>query len=183
MEKYYIGFKGNSVVNSKDTIQQIIDIKKYNLDIHDGDGNKLSWEVIDNCKYKESLFRNIVRDRKLRVNMKSIMADRPPYCVAYTEENSVVRIEYFEGHDELKQIYDIRRFDLYNVDLEPDLQIDPLKYQNGLSSLESSIFDDAHKSIIERPKNSKIRYFGRCSETLKEHNDRFYKAFSTMFKL
>lgn len=180
MNKHYIGFKDNTVIDSKETIQQILDIKKYDLDIHDDKGSKLSWDDLDNYEHDDSLFCNIVRDRTLRVNKGYIMADRPPMCVIYTEGTAVVRVEYYEGHDGLEQIYDIRRYDLYNINLEPDLVTDPFYYDNGLSSSGISLLVDIHNSVIERSKDVKARYFGRCTETLIEHNGRFNRALYLM---
>lgn len=174
MKKHCIGFKDNHVINSKETIKQILALKKYKLNISDENGNNLSWDDLDNSKHKESLFCNIVRDRRMRVDKGNIMADRPPYCVAYTDENEVVRIEYYEGHDELIQIYDIRRNDLYGEILESDMKKDAQRFDISKNLVEyflQSLTNDIHSRIIKRPEHSKIRYYGRLSETLIEHQE------------
>lgn len=112
------------------------------------------------------------------------MADRPPYCVAYTDEDEVIRIEYYEGHDELTQVYDLRRYDLYNKELLPDMKEDLHKmdvsnnpdfskiFNNKLGYFLQSLFEETHLSVIKRSGNSKLRYYGRCSETLRQHQER-----------
>lgn len=55
MKKHYIGFKNNHACSSKDTIKQILEIKKYKLNISDENGNKLTWEDIDNPKHEDTL--------------------------------------------------------------------------------------------------------------------------------
>ena len=74
------------------------------------------------------MLANIIKDRVLRVDLKSLMADRPPFAVATVSEKGIERIEYYEGHDKQELIYDLRSKEWQNKNL-PNYQFkDPKAY-------------------------------------------------------
>ena len=89
---------------------------------------KITWDVFDNPNEPRTLFRAILSDRKTRVDQKTFIADRPSFCVVSVAGNRVVRLEYYEGHDALDLVYDIRSKELTGEDLPKFLDSDPQGY-------------------------------------------------------
>jgi hypothetical protein len=131
----FIGVDGENAVNSETVLKQIEEIKKYELNIYDVDGNKIEWKDLDN-ENDRSLFRNIYLDRKVRIDEKTAMADRPQFAVCTIEDNKIIRLEFYEGHDSLKLEFDLRRKEDFDKDLKPYMQEDENAY-NPLEFLQS----------------------------------------------
>jgi len=128
-----IGFKGDiekidlKVCSYKETRQQIEELKKYeSLLVDEDDGDKITWGYLDDVSQPLSLFQAISLDRKRREG--TLMADRPLFVVCTLVDSKVVRLEFYEGHDELKQVYDVRSKKLYGKDLPKYLDSDPQAY-------------------------------------------------------
>ncbi|MFW5794517.1 MAG: hypothetical protein ACOCV1_03430 [Bacillota bacterium] len=119
MNKIYIGFVGDTTCNSNKTKEQIESLKEYTFNIFHN-GEKINLDDIYKEGGKERIVLNkILADRKERVDNNTLMADRPPFAIFTVEDDVVVRFEYFEGHNSLKQIYDIRSKKLKQKILEP----------------------------------------------------------------
>ena len=97
MAIYFIGANGEKVVDSIETLKQIEAVKKLTCNMLD-DGNILTWNDFDNPEETRTLFQSILGDRKMRVDEKTFMADRPAFCVITEHEGAAVRLEYYEGH-------------------------------------------------------------------------------------
>src|SRR5690554_228541 len=124
---YHIGFDGEEVVNSLKTQRQIDEVKKLEcMLVHKG--TSLDWETFDNPEQSQTLFQAILRDRKCRVDEGNLMADRPQFAVITAYEGKAVRLEYYEGHDELELVYDIRAAELKGKNLPQFLESDPHAY-------------------------------------------------------
>jgi hypothetical protein len=131
MKTYFIGVDGNSVVNSSVTKLQISEVFLKFCDLVDPDTKKkLSWNDFYNDDGR-SLFKNILNDRKLRVDSNKFMADRPNFCVLTEFKNKIIRLEYYEGHDKLKLVYDIRCHELINKKMYNFMDEDPNGYNPG----------------------------------------------------
>jgi hypothetical protein len=187
MEKIFIGFKNNHVINSKDTFRQVLKLKKLKLNLHHEDGQDVQWLDIYDSSNPRSIIQAIILDRRRRVDYKSIMADRPSTCVVTINNDSIDRIEYYEGHDGLKLIYDIRSKSLQGVQLESSYKEEQeiMNSSYGIRSftnkpqigIDYAIFCNlAHEKIIKREKDDKLLYYARNTETLKEHKNNYEKA-------
>lgn len=153
MSIYFIGVDGEQVVDSVETAKQIEVVKKLNCNLQN-DGNVLTWDDFDNSEESRTLFQSILGDRKIRVDEKTFMADRPAFCVITEHEGDAVRLEYYEGHDALSLVYDIRAKELTGKDLpkwmESDPQAyDPVKFLKDVfgfpEGFTKPILEDAHK--------------------------------------
>lgn len=58
------------------------------------------------------MFQSIRRDRELRVDKETLMADRPGFALITAMDNKAVRLEYYEGHDALSLVYDVKAKEL-----------------------------------------------------------------------
>lgn len=56
------------------------------------------------------------------------MADRPDFCVITAMDNKAVRLEFYEGHDALELVYDLRAKELHGKDLPKFMENDPQAY-------------------------------------------------------
>lgn len=128
MKKLVIGIFNYTAADSKTTIKQIQEVKKYELCLHDKNGNPITWEQLDDPKNECTLFQTIINDRKLRIDQGIIMADRPNFCVATIDGNKIIRLEYYQGHDLLNLVYDIRAKEYYGKPMEKFYDKDHEKY-------------------------------------------------------
>lgn len=119
--------KGEQVVGSEETKRQVEMVRKLECHLQK-DGKALSWDAFDNPKEPRTLFQAIINDRKLRVDQGVIMADRPPVAVVTVLDGKAVRLEYYEGHDALSLVYDIRAKELEGKELPKWLESDPYAY-------------------------------------------------------
>jgi hypothetical protein len=124
---FYIGVDGKQVVTSQVTQDQIDQVRALECGLQDG-SDMLTWDAFDDPANSRTLFRAIVRDRRLRVDEKTFMADRPAFCVVTAFEGRAVRLEYYEGHDALSLRYDVRAKELEGKDLPNFMDKDPQAY-------------------------------------------------------
>ncbi|MBO8160617.1 MAG: hypothetical protein H0Z24_03190 [Thermosipho sp. (in: Bacteria)] len=118
MKKLFVGINGEKAIGSKETLKQIEEVKSFECAL-EYNGQKLTWKDFDNPQEPKTLFRAIVRDREKRIDKKMLMADRPPFCVITVDKGKAVRLEYYEGHNKLSLIYDVRAPELKNKKLAP----------------------------------------------------------------
>lgn len=116
MKKYYIGVVFNQdegrAVDSKTTQAQIEEVRRLNCKLVGENDEALNWDIFDNPDKPQTLFQAILIDRKLRIDERNYMADRPNFAVVTADGNNAVRLEYYEGHDYLSKVYDIRSKEL-----------------------------------------------------------------------
>ena len=124
---YYIGVDGEKVVNSEETNKQIEEVRKLSCRLQHEE-NILTWDDFDNPEESRSLFQSILGDRKQRVDKKTLMADRPSFIVVTEHRGAAVRLEYYEGHDSLSLVYDIRCKELEGKELANFMDSDPQAY-------------------------------------------------------
>lgn len=126
---YFIGVDGiKQVVDSTKTQKQIDRVKNLDCMLTHEDGQLLSWEYFDDETENRTLFQAILKDRELRVDKGVFMANRPLFAVVTAQQGAAVRLEYYEGHDELKLVYDIRSTELQHNELSPFLEKDYYAY-------------------------------------------------------
>lgn len=149
-----VGIIEGTTCSSIDTQKQIDDILKCKIDLV-CNGKKIAWEdFYDKTNTeKRALFNAILEDRKMRVDKKTAMANRPLFAVCTLIDNICKRVEYYEGHDKLEKTYDFRSAELENEKLEDYLTEDEYAYdpinflkQNGLIDKDN---EDFTKNILE----------------------------------
>ena len=120
--------EGYVACSSEKTKKQIEELKKYSLDLFTKNGEQVTWNDIDSPEEPRTILRAIVKDREIRIDKNTFMADRPSFAVCSIDENRIVRLEYYEGHDALKKEYDIRSKELQDQTLSDFLESDPQAY-------------------------------------------------------
>ncbi len=124
---WFVGIDGNKAVTSKETAQQIEAVKQLECSLED-EGERVIWSDLDDPNEDRSLFRSILADRKERIDKRVPMADRPSFCVITAVDNRAIRLEYYEGHDALELVYDMRSPELKGKELKKFLESDPQAY-------------------------------------------------------
>lgn len=126
MKQIFLGLdpKGEQVINSAETLKQINEIKKLECAIVIEE-DSVDWKNFDEPTEPGSLFQYILNDRKIRVDQKTLMADRPPFAVLTIDGQKVIRIEFYEGHNSLELTYDLRCKELQDKNLSVYLKKDP----------------------------------------------------------
>lgn len=94
--------KGIIVTKGDETREQIDEVKR----LYSATPALNSWEDVDHPDEERTLFRAIEHDRRKRE--KHLMADRPPAAVLWFMGNELHRLEYYEGHDYLQKVHDVR---------------------------------------------------------------------------
>lgn len=122
----YIGFDGEKVVDSAMTQRQIDIVKALECGLT-VKGEPITWKRFEDPT-QPSLFGYILEDRRRRVDEGTLMADRPPLAVVTVVGNRAVRLEYYEGHDELRCTWDLRAAELVGRDLPRWMEVDPHAY-------------------------------------------------------
>lgn len=117
MEKY-IGFVEDRTCDAAATMKQIEELKGYELDLWHGE-EQVAWNNLYNEEDRLTILTAIVDDRQMRVDSKTLMANRPMFAVVTIENNKIIRLEFYEGHDTLELAYDIRSKELQKQQLEP----------------------------------------------------------------
>lgn len=123
----FVGIDGERVVGGEETRRQIEEVKKLRCALEYG-GRKLDWDAFDDPREPRTIFQAILRDRKMRVDMEMLMADRPPFAVVTARGGDAVRLEYYQGHDALSLVHDIRAPELQGQNLPAFLEEDPCAY-------------------------------------------------------
>lgn len=125
---HLIGLVEDRACDSKTTRQQIEEMKKYELNLYSTEGEKIPWDIFDDPNEPRTILQAIEGDRKVRVDEKNFMADRPLFAVFTTYGNQIIRLEFYEGHDVLEKVYDIRSKELYGKDMPDYLGVDECAY-------------------------------------------------------
>ena len=124
---HVIGIKDDKTCSSMDTKKQIKNMKNFELDLSE-ENKKVTWNDIDNPEEPRTILQAIIKDRELRVDKRKLMADRPPFAVFTTQWNRIIRLEFYEGHDALKKVYDIRNEHFQKINMSDYLEKDPQAY-------------------------------------------------------
>jgi len=157
-EILFIGVDGEQTVNSQETLKQIEKVKSLEC-LLANENEKLSWTDFDNPEEPRTLFQSIKGDREIRIDKKTFMADRPSFAVITVMDNKAVRLEYYEGHDALSLVYDVRAKELQGKDLPNFMDKDPqaydpcefLKEAFGIpEEISKPILDKAHEKEGEK---------------------------------
>jgi hypothetical protein len=119
--------EGARVVGSVETQRQVDSLRAIRCDLI-AEGQPITWDDVDVPAEPRSLFQMILADRRVRVDAGRLMADRPPFAVATVHEGACVRLEFYEGHDELECTYDLRSPALAGKDLPRWMESDPQAY-------------------------------------------------------
>ena len=150
LQTLYVGINGEKVVNSVETKKQINRVKKLKSMLTNENGQPLDWYTFDNPEEPRTLFQAILKDRKMRVDKGQLMADRPSFAVITAKNGKAVRLEYYEGHDSLELVYDIRSPEFYNKELQPYMEKDEYAYDPSAFLEELfGIPKDISKPILE----------------------------------
>jgi len=112
------------VVSSSETKKQIEAVKALECCL-EHEGESLTWDVFDNPSEPRSIFQSIVKDREKRVDKRTIVETRPPFCVVTAIDNRVVRLEFYEGYRTLTLQYDVRAKELEGESLVNFMDEDP----------------------------------------------------------
>jgi hypothetical protein len=130
-ELVLIGFERTDndweVVNAQKAREQIDYVKSFECALTHKE-EPLTWDVFDDPKEGRALFQAIEADRKVRVDKRQFMVDRPPYAAVTIMDGRVVRLEYYEGHDALELTHDIRSKELVGKKLPPFMRRDGAAY-------------------------------------------------------
>lgn len=156
--QHVIGFIEDTACDSATTRRQIDALRNYVLDIRGPGGEEIHWLDIDSPDEPRTFLRAIEGDRRIRIDEKTLMADRPPFAVITEEQGRITRIEYYEGHDALELMYDLRSPDLQGKLLQRFLDhhpqaYDPREYLAGLGFPEEvldevmPLIHDAHTDL------------------------------------
>lgn len=149
----FIGADGEQAVDSKKTLEQIQAVEALEC-VMEHEGEKISWEGFDNPNEPRSLFQSILRDRKRRIDERTMMADRPSFAVITAIDRKAVRLEYYEGHDALQLVFDLRSKELQGKKLPNFMDEDPQAYNPAKfleeffgipESVSKPILDEAHR--------------------------------------
>jgi hypothetical protein len=187
-------------VGSKETIAQIEKIKNYKLDLIDNHGQAVKWNDLYDINNKNTILRAIILDRKIRVDKCQVMADRPNFCAVTIKDEVIKRIEYYEGHDGLELLYDIRAKELVDKNISKYMEKDTMSYNfdsnfdilNYYCDLEEfnfmqnfggkfkKIYRMVHEMVLQSRYDKKCKYPTRVSQTLAQHQYEFQKAFEAM---
>ena len=117
-KKIYIGISEGRAITSQETEKQIEEIRKYPLELV-YQSEKVSWDdLIGENEKGTKILTGIVKDRKARIDNKTLMANRPPFAVITIQEGKIIRLEYYEGHDYLSKVYDVRSPELIGKEMK-----------------------------------------------------------------
>ena len=139
-------------VGAKKTREQIEYVKSFECNLYHK--KELDWEQFDDPSESNTLFQAIEKDRAIRIDKKTFMANRPLFAVITIIDGKAARLEFYEGHDALELACDIRSKELADKELEPFMAKDGLAY-NPVEFLHSvlgipqgfsmPILDESHK--------------------------------------
>lgn len=122
-----VGTDGEQVVDSATTRKQIAEVEALECAL-ENEGQRLTWKDLDDPAQPRTIFQSILRDRELRVDKHTPMADRPAFAVITAAGSKAVRLEFYEGHDALQLVFDLRSRGLQGKDLPSFLESDPHAY-------------------------------------------------------
>ena len=129
---FEIGFVNDRACDSETVRKQIAAVRELDcsslVNPEDVNENVPSWDIFDDENEPRTLFQAILKDRKRRIDENTLMADRPNFAVITAVDNKAVRLEYYEGHDALSLVYDIRSKELIGKRLKNFMESDPQAY-------------------------------------------------------
>ena len=130
MKQIIIGFdaRGERAVGAGETRKQIEAVQSYACAILDADGDPLTWADFYDPDNPRSVLQSLVSDRKRRIDQGKTMADRPPFAVVTVEGRRAVRFEFYEGHDALSCVHDLRAREYRGMGMSLYLDRDPQAY-------------------------------------------------------
>lgn len=164
LDDIVIGFNKNTITSNKETLKQIKEIMKYDLDVEDINGRKIEWKDIYDEMDKNSLFYVIYKDRKDRKN--NMMADRPPYLRFGVVNDTIVIVEFYFGHDKLVKIYEFRSKKIDDsIMLEP--YIDNVEYEKD-NFIDILGIQKIHEAVT-KPEISYLKI--RNTVTIQQHRE------------
>lgn len=152
-ETLFIGADAEQVVNSKKTLEQIQAVEALEC-AFEHEGQRISWKDLNNAEEPRTLFQSILRDRKRRVDENTLMADRPSFAVITAMDGKAVRLEFYEGHDALQLVFDLRSKELQGRKLPNFMDEDPQAYDPAKfleealgipESVSKPVIDEVHK--------------------------------------
>lgn len=160
--------RGEMVVGRAETEAQIARVRELECALADGEA--LTWDDFDNPAEPRTLFQAIARDRGRRIDQGTYMADRPPFAVVTVHGDRAVRLEYYEGHDALALVYDVRAPELQGKPLPRYLERDPHAYDPaafleeilGAPRCEGAGVEPSRRSLIRRAGLERYAVPGRC---------------------
>jgi hypothetical protein len=156
----FVGVDGETAVDSGTTRKQIDEVRKLECALAKLDGKAMAWDDVDDPEEPRSLLQSILADRRYRVDVGELMANRPSFAVITVVDNKAVRLEFYEGHDALELVYDLRSLELQGKDLPNFMESDPQAY-------DPIAFLSEHFSDI-------VKYFG-SNESVREMLDELHK--------
>ena len=116
IELYIVGIEEGLPTSSSITRKQIDGVKTLECQL-ELEGESLSWDFFDDPDEPRTLFQAILRDREMRVDRAIPLENSPPFCVVTSMEGKAVRLEFYEGSDELNLRFDIRSRALEGAEL------------------------------------------------------------------
>jgi hypothetical protein len=125
VRRMLIGHDGEEVVDSATTQQQIHALEALESALVDGQGEPIAWGSLDDPAEPRSPLQCILRDRRIRVDQKTAMAEPPPIAVVTVVGDTVVRFEFYQGRHALAKTYDLRSPELRGQDLRDWIGGDP----------------------------------------------------------
>lgn len=145
----FIGADGETVVDSANTRKQIAEVEALEC-VMENEGRALTWKDLNDPAQPRTIFQSILRDRKRRVDEHTLMADRPAFAVVTAAGNKAVRLEFYEGHDALQLVFDLRSRELQGKKLPDFMDEDPHAYDPAkfLKDL-MGIPEEVSKPILE----------------------------------
>ena len=114
--------------NSQGTQNQITQLSQNPLLLVE-QGKQVDWQELFDPNNHRSIFQAILDDRERRVNQREIMCDRPPFAVVTVTENGIERVEYYEGHDRIEMLYDLRSHNFRTRKMHNYIDKDPQPYR------------------------------------------------------
>ena len=104
---------------------------------------------------RRSLFDYIIFDRQIRIDQNKMIVDRPSTAVVTVENNAIIRLEFYKGHDSLRLILDLRSDNLSEKDLpiylpKDNLEYDPVIFLKSLWGISppAEYFEMMHSSLL-----------------------------------
>jgi hypothetical protein len=126
---YFVGSDGEQATDSKTTLQQISEVQALDCALVDPENQEpLTWQALNDESEPRTLFQSILADRRKRIDEHILMASRPSFCVITVVDSRAVRLEFYEGHDELSLVYDVRASELKGKELPRYMESDPNAY-------------------------------------------------------
>ncbi len=136
---FFVGVNGEEAVDSKTTQKQIAEVQELECSLLNPKNREpLTWIDVNNEAEPRTIFQAILSDRKTRIDEHNLMADRPSFCVITAVDGRAVRLEFYEGHDALSLVYDVRAAELFGKELPKFLENDPNAY-NPAEFLEKAL--------------------------------------------